>query len=104
MTSNAATWHLEVGKFPVRQLAFADQTAYGDHTLSIDRAALLAHLAEPQVIAHIEVELAQPGESCRIVHVLDAVHPDGKSRGALDRLSWVLRACYARRAGPQSSS
>jgi glycine reductase len=39
----------------------------------INRAALLNTIAEPRVIADIEVHLAHPGESCRIVHVLDAV-------------------------------
>ncbi|MGQ4806685.1 Glycine reductase complex component B subunits alpha and beta [Candidatus Entotheonellaceae bacterium PAL068K] len=74
---------LEVGEFPVHRLVFADRTQYQDGTLSIDRVALLATIAEPQAMADIEVHLAHPGASCRIVHVLDAAAPmlkvDGRS-------------------------
>ena len=75
------TWRLEIGTFPVRQLAFASQTAYDNGTLLIDRAALEARIAEPAAIADIAVHLAHPGESCRIVHVLDAVSPMVKVAG-----------------------
>jgi len=81
MASKAGTWRLEVAKFPVRQLTFADQTVYRNRTLSIDRADLLATIAEPHVMAHMDVGLAHPGESCRIVHVLDAVIPMVKVAG-----------------------
>jgi glycine reductase complex component B subunit alpha and beta len=64
---------LEVGMFPLQRLVFASQTHYQNGTLGINRAALLSAIAEPRVIADIEVHLAHPGESCRIVHVLDAV-------------------------------
>jgi glycine reductase len=70
-----------VGSFPIQQLVFASQTRYQDGTLGIDRAALLATIAEPHAIADIEVHLAHPGESCRIVHVLDAVAPMVKING-----------------------
>lgn len=77
----AAEWHLEVGRFPVQQLTFATQTQYCDGQLSIDRAALLSAIAEPHVVSSIEIHLAQPGDSCRIVHVLDAVAPMVKVSG-----------------------
>jgi glycine reductase len=63
---------LDVGMFPVLRVVFASQTHYQDGTLGINRAALLEAIAEPRVIADIEIHLAHPGESCRIVHVLDA--------------------------------
>src|SRR5262249_28542792 len=34
---------------------------------------LMNTIAEPRVIADIEIHLAHPGESCRIVHVLDGL-------------------------------
>lgn len=81
MTSDAEAWRLEVVNFPVHQLAFADQTQYVNQTLSIDRTDLLARIAEPHAIADIDIQFAHPGESCRIVHVLDTVTPMVKLAG-----------------------
>ena len=75
------TWRLEIGSFPVRRLAFASRTAYENGTLFIDGAELQARIAEPAVVADVAVHLAHPGESCRIVHVLDAVSPMVKVAG-----------------------
>src|SRR5262245_5891586 len=81
MARDAGAFRLEVGVFPTHHVTFASETRYQDGTLSIDRAALLATLAEPRVIADLEIHLTYPGESCRIVHVLDAVAPIVKIHG-----------------------
>jgi glycine reductase len=73
MAEGKDAFNLEVGVFPLQRLVFASQSHYQNGTLGINRAAMLNAIAEPQVIADIEVHLAHPGESCRIVHVLDAV-------------------------------
>jgi glycine reductase complex component B subunit alpha and beta len=73
MEHDRGAFDLEVGVFPLQRLVFASQTTYQNGTLGINRAALLNAIAEPRVIADIEIHLAHPGESCRIVHVLDAV-------------------------------
>ena len=73
MEPDRGAFNLEVGVFPLQRLVFASQTHYQNGTLGINRAALLNAIAEPRVIADIEIHLAHPGESCRIVHVLDAV-------------------------------
>jgi len=73
MADDRGSFNLEVGVFPLQRLVFASQTHYQNGTLGINRAALLNAIAEPRVIAEIEIHLAHPGESCRIVHVLDAV-------------------------------
>ena len=78
---NVHTWRLEIGTFPVRRLAFASRTAYENGTLFVDCAELQARIAEPAAIAYIAVHLAHPGESCRIVHILDAVSPMVKVTG-----------------------
>jgi glycine reductase len=75
------TWRLEVGTFPVQRLALASRTAYEHDTLFINEAELQARIAEPGAIADVAVHLAHPGESCRIVHVLDAVSPMIKVAG-----------------------
>ena len=81
MRYEAGTDRLEVGVFPTHRLTFASRTHYDRGTLYIDRAALLVAIAEPHAIGEIEVRLAHPGESCRIVHVLDAVAPMVKISG-----------------------
>jgi glycine reductase complex component B subunit alpha and beta len=73
MAGDVGTFSLDVGVFPLQRLVFASQTHYQNGTLGINRAALLNAIAEPRVIAEIEVHLAHAGEYCRIVHVLDAV-------------------------------
>lgn len=81
MRDEAGNDRLEVGVFPTHRLAFASRTSYEGGTLYIDRAALLAASAEPHAINEIKVHLAHPGESCRIVHLLDAVAPMVKIHG-----------------------
>ncbi len=81
MVRHAESLQLEVGVLPVHRLSFADQTHYRDGVLYVDRAALLATITEPSAIANIEVHLAHPDESCRIVHVLDGVAPMVKVDG-----------------------
>jgi glycine reductase complex component B subunit alpha and beta len=73
MAGDVGAFDLRVGVFPLQRLVFASQTNYQNATLGINRAALLKAIAEPRVIADIEIHLTHPGESCRIVHVLDAV-------------------------------
>ena len=81
MRYEAGTGRLEVGVFPTHRLTFASRTHYDKGTLHIGCAALLATIAEPHAIGQIAVQLAHPGESCRIVHVLDAVAPMVKTSG-----------------------
>src|SRR2546430_5313468 len=81
MAHDAGAFRLEVGVFPIQRMTFASETRYQDGTLSFDRVALLAAIAEPRVIADLEIHLAHPGESCRLVHVLDTVAPMAKVQG-----------------------
>ena len=81
MIPDTEAFRLDVGVFPLQRLVLASQTRYRDGTLDIDRAALSAAIAEPRVVADIDIHLAHPGESCRIVHVLDAVAPIIKVQG-----------------------
>jgi glycine reductase complex component B subunit alpha and beta len=73
MPSDPGLFNLEIGVFPLQRLVFASQTHFRAGTLGISRSGLLAAISEPRVIAEIEVHLVHPGESCRIVHILDAV-------------------------------
>lgn len=80
MARDTGAFHLEVGAFPIHRLAFASATHYAHGTLDIDREALLTAIAEPRFL-RLEIHLAHPGDSCRIVHVLDVVTPMLKVQG-----------------------
>ncbi len=81
MVGGADALRLGVGDFPTQRLVFASKTSYRNGTLTMHRESLLETIAEPQVLADIEVHLTHPGESCRIVHILDAVQPMVKVQG-----------------------
>jgi glycine reductase len=75
---------LEIGSFRVRDVEFGPATALRDGILSIDRPALIAHLLEDPNLQAVAVEIARPGDSTRIVHILDSVEPRLKVAGGRD--------------------
>ncbi len=73
---------LEIGSIFIRDVQFADATAVKDGVLYVDRAALAAAAAgEDERIKSVEVFLARPGESVRILPVKDVVEPRVKVAG-----------------------
>ena len=80
---------LDLGLIHVKDIRFGAKTSIDDDVLSIDRQELISLLAEEPLFERIEIELTHPGDSCRIVRVLDVVEPryrlDGPNfPGALD--------------------
>jgi len=74
----------------VRDVRFADRTALGGGVLSINRAELQALLQEDKRLSRVDIELAHPGERCRILQVADVIEPRAKSRGSGDNFAGVL--------------
>jgi glycine reductase len=72
---------LELGSFPVKEVRFASETRLEKGTLAINQAELEALLLENESIGSAEVCLARPGESVRILHVLDTLEPRVKVAG-----------------------
>ena len=72
---------LELGTFPVREIAFGSRTRYERGRLEVDRAAALAAVREDPRIASAELEIARPGESVRIWPVRDVIEPRVKVEG-----------------------
>ena len=103
MAHDAGAFRLEVGVFPIQRMTFAAETRYQDGTLSIDRAALWTAIAEPRVIADLEIHLAHPGESCRLVHVLDTIAPMVKVQGRSTALGALSCTPVAEPATPRSA-
>ena len=73
---------LEVGKVHVRDVQFGDATGVSDGTLTIDREELCRQAwGDDLRILGVQVELASPGESTRILPVKDVIEPRVKTNG-----------------------
>jgi len=72
---------LELGTFPVREARFGPRTRWTDGLLEIDREAVLDLVRSDATVVGVDVELARPGESVRIVNVVDVVEPRVKVEG-----------------------
>jgi glycine reductase len=72
---------LELGAFPVDEIAFGSGTRYRDGRLEVDPEELLAIARRDPRIAGVALDLARPGESVRIVNVQDVVEPRLKVEG-----------------------
>jgi glycine reductase complex component B subunit alpha and beta len=71
--------------YDVHDIALADETRLEGGVLRVERDALVAHLLEDSRLTGIEVEIARPGESCRVAPVFDIVEPRCKvDEGASD--------------------
>ncbi len=73
---------LEMGLIHIRDVRFGSHSAIENGVLVIDRQELTTLLEQETVFDRVEIELAHPGESCRIIRVLDVVEPRAKLAGA----------------------
>src|SRR5262245_65810806 len=73
---------LELGGFYVTDVRFGPRTAIEDTVLLIDREELTSILQQEPLFDRIDVEVAHPGESCRITGVLDVLQPRCKLAAA----------------------
>src|SRR5687768_12260142 len=72
---------LELGIIHIKDVRFAAKTAVVDGVLSINRAELAALLEQEPLFDHVEIDIAHPGESCRILRVLDVLEPRYRLNG-----------------------
>ncbi|HXJ78315.1 MAG TPA: glycine/sarcosine/betaine reductase component B subunit [Candidatus Methylomirabilis sp.] len=72
---------LELGTFPVTEVAFGSRTRYERGRLEVDREAALAAVREDPRIVTVDLEIAGPGESVRIWPVRDVIEPRVKVEG-----------------------
>jgi glycine reductase len=70
---------LELNILKIRDVQFADRTGVSEGKLSVDRSQLQALLLEDRRFDGVEIDLAHPGERCRIVQVLDVIEPRAKT-------------------------
>jgi sarcosine reductase len=66
---------LELGSFPVSEIALAADNRYEQGILRIDVEGLIGHLRDDPRVLSVAIDIARPGESVRIIHVVDVVEP-----------------------------
>ncbi|OAN13204.1 beta-aspartyl-peptidase [Photobacterium jeanii] len=73
---------LELGNIHVRDLAFGSVSEVKENTVVIDKQALTGYLSElDHRIRSLELSIAKPGDSIRIMPVKDAIEPRVKVSG-----------------------
>ena len=65
-------------RIKIRDVVFGDKTEIADHVLSINRDDLIAYLLEDSHLLSVEIKIAKPGESKRIIPVKDVIEPRAK--------------------------
>jgi len=66
---------LEFEILNIKDIKFAEKTAIADGVLFVDYPELQGLLEKDQRLSKVDIELAHPGESCRIVQVFDVIEP-----------------------------
>ncbi|MEE9249311.1 MAG: glycine/sarcosine/betaine reductase component B subunit [Dehalococcoidia bacterium] len=72
---------LEIGTFQVRDVVFSDTTRFSDGVLYVDRDEAKQLVMEDSHFEEVDIYLVRPGESTRIINVLDASEPRCKVSG-----------------------
>ena len=74
---------LELHRLNVKSLKFADKTGFADGVLSVNKSELLSLIAEDELLGkNLDVDLAMPGESIRVMPVKDVIEPRWKLEGS----------------------
>jgi len=73
---------LELDILNIKDVQFADKTEVSEGVLHINRGELQELLQEDKRLSRVDIELAHPGESCRILQVADIIEPRAKTRGS----------------------
>ncbi len=80
---------LELGLFHIENVNQADRTAIQGRTLSVNLDDLRQIIAQDSRFSNIEVEVVHPGDSVRIINVLDVLEPRIKVEGGEAFPGWL---------------
>lgn len=73
---------LELHRLNVKSLKFGDKTGFADGVLTVNKSELLALISEDELLGkNLDVDLAMPGESVRVMPVKDVIEPRFKLEG-----------------------
>ncbi len=82
--------HLELCSFPVRDVVFGRKTFLDGSVLRIDKEEMATVVNAEGFFSEVAVDLAKPGESTRIIHVMDAIQPRCKIAGGEEPYPGIL--------------
>jgi len=72
---------LELNVININDVQFGELTEIKERVLTINQGELRDLLLEDERLGEVEIEIAHPGESCRILQVADVVEPRAKIEG-----------------------
>ncbi|KGG80305.1 glycine/sarcosine/betaine reductase component B subunit [Caloranaerobacter azorensis] len=72
---------LELGNIYIKDVQFGDETKVENGVLYVNKEELISIISEDEHLKSVDVELAKPGESIRIMPVKDVIEPRVKVEG-----------------------
>ncbi|MGH7871595.1 MAG: glycine/sarcosine/betaine reductase component B subunit [Candidatus Binatia bacterium] len=72
---------LEMGLIHINEVRFGPRTVIDGNVLVIARDELVSVLEQEPLFERVDIEIAHPGESCRIIGVLDVLEPRYRLNG-----------------------
>ena len=72
---------LELHTFTVNSAQFAPDTRLSEHTLHIDRQAIIDLVSQDEHFSSVDIHLVRPGDDTRLINVLDVIEPRHKPSG-----------------------
>lgn len=72
---------LEIANFPVRHIGLGNRTRYADGLLLVNPDDVRSRVLDHGLLEDVAVHVAHPGDSVRIIHVVDVVEPRAKQSG-----------------------
>ncbi len=82
--------NLELESVDIKDVRFADQTSIHNGILDINKRELQELLQKDKRFGSVDIDLAHPGDSCRIVSVFDVVEPRAKVIGTGQNFPGIL--------------
>ena len=73
---------LEIANFPVERIVLGDETRYIDGELRVNPEEARSRMFDEAFFDDISVHVAHPGDSTRLIHIVDVVEPRYKQSGA----------------------
>jgi sarcosine reductase len=81
---------LELEILNVKDIQFSEKTMISDSILHICRHELAEQLQQDKRFSKVDIEMARPGESCRVVRIFDVIEPRCKLGGTVENFPGVL--------------
>lgn len=76
--------NLELCDFPVKEVRFGARTELSGAVLTIDREEMARRVNDDQFFSEVRINVVRPGESARIINVMDVMQPRIKEDAGLN--------------------